>query len=95
MRQTIAARVAGFNAIGRAIAQTPAGDIAGTFDKQIVPELVAIATSPNSLNIQLRAVFALRQAPTDAAQNALAVIANTAQPQVAAAARGGLRVRTS
>ena len=93
--ENIAARVAGFNAIGRAIAQTPAGDITGTFDKQIVPELVVIATSPNSLNIQLRAVFALRQAPTAAAQDALAVIANTARSEVAAAARGGLRVRTS
>ena len=90
----VAARVAGFNAIGRAIAQTPAPDIAGTFDKQIIPELVMIATTPNSLNIQLRAVFALRQAPTAAAQDALTVIANTARSEVALAARGGLRIKT-
>ena len=91
----VAARVAGFNAIGRAIAQTPATAETGTFDQQIVPELVAIATSPNSLNIQLRAVFALRQAPTVAAQDALAVIANTARTEVANAARSGLRVKAS
>lgn len=91
----VAARVAGFNAIGRAVAQTPAGAVAGTFDTQIVPELISIATAPNSLNIQLRAVFALLQATTDAAQDALAVIANTATPTVAAAARSGLRARTS
>ena len=90
----IAARVAGFNAVGRAVAQTPAGDIADTFDKQIVPELITIATAPNSLNIQLRAVFALRQAQTAAAQDALAVIANTARSEVASAARAGLPGRT-
>ena len=91
----IAARVAGFNAIGRAVAQAPTGDVAGTFDKQIVPELVTIATTPNSLNIQLRAVFALLQAPTTAAQDALALIAKTEQAPVATAARSGLRVPTS
>lgn len=91
----VAARVAGFNAIGCAIAQAPAEDVTGIFDKQIVPELVAIATTPNSLNIQLRAVFALRQAQTAAAQDGLAVIANTARSEVATAARSGLRVQTS
>ena len=93
--ENVAARVAGFNAIGRAVAQSAAGNVTTTFNDQIVPELVAIATSPNSLNIQLRAVFALRQAPTAAAQAALAVIANTAQAEVANAARSGLGVRTS
>jgi len=91
----IAARVAGFNAISRAVAQAPTGAVAGTFDKQIVPELVTIATTPNSLNIQLRAVFALLQAPTPAAQDALALIAKTEQAPVATAARSGLRVPTS
>jgi len=91
----IAARVAGFNAISRAVAQAPTGAVAGTFDKQIVPELVTIATTPNSLNIQLRAVFALLQAPTTAAQDALALIANTEQSPVATAARSGLRIPTS
>ena len=93
--ENVAARVAGFNAIGRAIAQSPAGNITTTFDDQIVPELIAIATSPNSLNLQLRAVFALRQAPTPAAQAALAVIANTARSEVATTARSGLGIRTS
>ena len=51
----------------------------------------ALRSEPNSENIQMRAVFALRRAQTMAAQNALAVIANRAQPQVATAARNGLR----
>jgi len=86
----IAARVAGFNAIGRAAGLEPSSVSAAVFDQQIVPELLQIATSENSLNIQMRAVFALRQARTDAAQDALSVIAKTARPQVATAARNGL-----
>jgi hypothetical protein len=93
--QDIAARVAGFNALGRAAVQAPGSEMATSFDQLIVPELVTIATSPNSLNIQMRAVFALRQAQTPASQQALAVIASTAQPQVAMAARNGLRPPTS
>ena len=86
----IAARVAGFNAVGRAAHQQPSSLLAATFDNEIAPELVRIATTPNSLNIQMRAVFALRHAQTLAAQAALAVIANNARPQVATAARNGL-----
>jgi HEAT repeat protein len=93
--EDIAARVAGFNVLGRAAAQAPASEIAASFDQLIVPELMAIANSPNSLNIQMRAVFALRQAQTPAAQQALAVIANTAQPQIATVARNGLRTPAS
>jgi len=40
-------------------------------------------------------VFALLQAPTTAAQDALALIAKTEQAPVATAARSGLRVPTS
>ena len=72
----IAARVAGFNAVGSATGRAPSSEIAAAFDQKIVPELLAIATSPNSLNIQMRAVFALRRAQTPAAQAALALIAN-------------------
>ena len=86
----IAARVAGFNAIGRAAGLEPSSVSAALFDRQIVPELLQIATSENSLNIQMRAVFALRHARTGAAQDALSVIAKTARPQVATAARNGL-----
>lgn len=84
--QDIAARVAGFNALGVAAKH---GD-AMEFDRQVVPELVQIATTPNSLNIQMRAVFALRRAQTPAALTALAAIASQAVPQVATAARNGL-----
>jgi HEAT repeat protein len=86
----LAARVAGFNAIGGAANQQLSSAIATAFDEKIVPELVQIATTPNSLNIQMRAVFALRRARTTAAQAALASIASSAPPQVATAARNGL-----
>lgn len=87
----LAARVAGFNAIGAAIRRQPASATAGNFDREIAPELVRIATEPNSLNLQMRAVFALRRAGTPAAQDALARIVEHAPPQVATAARHGLR----
>ena len=87
----IAARVAGFNALGHAAGQQPSSAVALTFDRDIVPELVRFATQPNSLNIQMRAVFALRRAQTTEAQAALAAIATTARPQIATAARNGLR----
>lgn len=88
--QDIAARVAGFNVLGSATHQEPASEIAATFDREIVPELQRIATAPNSLNIQMRAVFALRHAQTDAAQAALAIIAGSPRPPVATAARNGI-----
>jgi len=87
----IAARVAGFNVVGSVTHQEPASLVASAFDKEIVPELLQIATAPNSLNIQMRAVFALRRAQTASAQAALAAIAESARPQVATAARNGLR----
>jgi HEAT repeat protein len=93
--QDIAARVAGFNAIGRGAYQEPASTIAGRFDAEIVPELLQIATAPNSLNIQMRAVFALRRARTPAALAALGMIAESAVPDVATAARNGLRASSS
>jgi HEAT repeat protein len=85
-----AARVAGFNAIGAAIRREPASTTAGNFDREIAPELVRIATEPNSLNLQMRAVFALRRAGTPGARDALARIVEIAPPQVATAARHGL-----
>ncbi len=87
----IAARVAGFNILGSAAARSTATAIATAFDQQIVPELLQIATSENSLNIRMRAVFALRRAQTTAAQAALAEIADTPTPQIAEAARHGSR----
>ena len=56
----------------------PASVAAQVFNRDIVPELTRIATAPNSLNLQLRAVFALRRAPTAEAQAALEVIARSA-----------------
>ena len=87
----IAARVAGFNVLGSAVRRSASAAVTTSFDQQIVPELLQIATSDNSLNIRMRAVFALRQAQTAAAQVALAEIANTPTPQIATAARHGLQ----
>jgi len=86
----VTARVAGFNALGSAAQRAPSSPLARAFDAQIVPELVQIATGPNSVNVQMRAVFALRRAQTASAQAALAVIAESAGPQIATAARRGL-----
>ena len=86
-----AARIAGLNALGESVRQDPSSSAAQDFDEKLVPELQHLATSPNSLNLQLRAVFALRRAGTPAAREALARIESTAPPQVATAARNGLR----
>jgi HEAT repeat protein len=88
--QDIAARVAGLNAVGRVSHLQPGSATALAFDRDLVPELVEIATGQNSPNLQMRAVFALRRAQTAAAQNALAAIAQSASPQIAAAARNGV-----
>jgi HEAT repeat protein len=92
--EDIAARVAGFNALASAVTQTSSGQFALTFDQQIVPELLEIAMADNSVNIRMRAVFALRRAQTDAAQAALAEIAkHCSNSQIAEAARHGLKTR--
>jgi HEAT repeat protein len=84
----VAARIAGFNALGEAI---KAGASSAEFDETIVPELTNVAVSNESLNVRMRAVFALRRADTLAAQQALEVIARTANPKIALAARHGLK----
>jgi HEAT repeat protein len=89
----IAARVAGCNALGAAAFQQPHSETARVFDDRIVPELRRIATSPNSLNIQMRSVFALRRAKSEKAREALVEIAHNARPQIATAAKNGLGVR--
>lgn len=84
----IAARVAGFNALGEAI---KSGASSAEFDANIVPELTDVATSKETLNIRMRAVFALRRADTVAARQALEVISKTSNPKIATAARNGLK----
>lgn len=92
--EDVAARVAGFNALANAVSQTPPGQFASIFDQQIVPELLKIAMADNSVNIRMRAVFALRRAQTDAAQATLAEIAKRcSNSQIAEAARHGLKTR--
>jgi hypothetical protein len=51
-----------------------------------VPELLQIALEENSLNVRLRAVFALRRAETTGARTALAQISQVPEPRVASAA---------
>ena len=85
----IAARVAGFNALGAALNRQPA--LAEQFDAAVVPELCATALSGNSLNIRMRAVFALRRASTPASLEALRQISQAPEEHVAAAAANGLK----
>jgi len=91
----IDARVAAYNAVASAIGQGKAFDTAGAFDHKVVPDLVQIAGNENTLNVRLRAVFALRRANTDAAQQALATLATSSNPTVAAASRAGLFTQTN
>lgn len=72
------AKVAGFNAVGAAVGRDPSAPIAAAFDAEIVPELRDIADSETSLNLRMRAVFALRRAGTPAAQDALVGLAANA-----------------
>lgn len=86
-----AARIAGFNAIGHASRQAPGSGVASAFDAEIVPELVQTASQPNSLNLRMRAVFALRRAGTPASKQALETLSQCETPQIATAAQNGLR----
>jgi HEAT repeat protein len=87
----IAARVAGFNALGEAIKHGTSSGVTEAFEAKIIPELTAIAVSKESLNIRMRAVFALRRADTAAARQALQVISQTPNPKIALAALHGLQ----
>lgn len=88
--EDVATRVAGLNALGESLRHDPSSAAAREFDATLVPELQRIATSPNTLNLQMRAVFALRRAATPAAREALAEISRGAVPAIATAARHGL-----
>ncbi len=89
-----AARVAAFNAVGDAVRRDKSSPLANEFDTQIVPELTRIALSPETLNIRMRAVFALRRAETPAAREALAEISVTSSKQIAQTAMNGLNRTT-
>ncbi len=86
-----AARVAAMNAAGDAVGRGQAQALAATFDSEMVPELQAVALGNDSLNLRMRAVFALRRAGTPTAQTALANISTTPAPAIATAARNGLQ----
>jgi HEAT repeat protein len=87
----IAARMAGFNAVGDAVKRNATPGLTATFNAHIVPELTQVALSSESLNIRMRAVFALRRADTPAARQALLEISQTQTPQIASAASHGLK----
>ncbi|MCP5531571.1 MAG: HEAT repeat domain-containing protein [Akkermansiaceae bacterium] len=89
-----AARIAGFNVLGNLARQQPSSEARATFDRQVATELRRLATGENSLNLQMRAVFALRRAGTPAAMQALAAIAEEGNERISAAARNGLRAST-
>ncbi len=86
-----AARIAGFNVLGNLARQQPSSEARKLFDRQVATELRELATGANSLNLQMRAVFALRRAGTPAAMQALATIEAEGAEQISTAARNGLR----
>ena len=86
----VATRVAGFNVLGELAGRGASESTTVFFDQMVVPELLQIAVSETSLNLRMRAVFALRRARTTAAHSALVQIADTPTPQIAEAARHGL-----
>lgn len=86
-----AARIAGFNVLGNLARQQPSSEARSIFDRQVAAELRELATGANSLNLQMRAVFALRRAGTPAAMQALAAIEAEGTEQISTAARNGLR----
>jgi HEAT repeat protein len=83
------ARIAGFNSVG-AVVRTQK-ELAPAFDSRIVPELLKVALSENSIDLRIRAVFALRRAQTTTARTALAEISKASEQRVAQAARSGLQ----
>ncbi|MBL9118004.1 MAG: HEAT repeat domain-containing protein [Verrucomicrobiaceae bacterium] len=90
--QDISARVAGLNALGDSVGRSMDEKKMAVFDAEDVPELVRIAHSEETLNLRMRAVFALRRAGTAAALNALTQISKThPTPQVARAAYNGAK----
>ncbi len=86
-----ATRIAGFNVLGNLARQQPSSEARAIFDRQVATELRDLATGANSLNLQMRAVFALRRAGTPAAMQALAAIEAAGTDQISTAARNGLR----
>lgn len=86
-----AARIAGFNAVGHAARIRPGSTEAAAFDTGIIPELLRTAEQPESLNLRMRAVFALRRANTPAAREALETLSHCDTPQISTAAKNGLR----
>lgn len=90
-----AARIAGFNALGRAARIAPASPEAADFDRRVVPELQRAASESNSMNLRMRAVFALRRAGTPAAVRALESLSGHSDKTIATAASNGLRATSS
>lgn len=86
-----AARVAAMNAVGDAVGRKQSSPLADTFDSEMVPELQSVALGNSSLNLRMRAVFALRRAGTPAAMSALTTISKTPTPEIATAALNGLQ----
>ena len=90
----LAARIAGLNALGDAVRRSQSSALTDEFNTRMVPELTQVALAPGSLNLRMRAVFALRRASTPAALEALAAISVTQPQQIAQAALNGLPTPT-
>ena len=90
----LAARIAGLNAVANSLGRESQPAVAAEFDSRYVPELTKVALSATSLNLRQRSVFALRRAGTPGALAALSTIAQSNTPQVASAAKAGLKQTT-
>lgn len=84
------AAVAAMNALGDAVGRSDDAALEKAFDSSVVPELAEIAQSNTTINLRMRAVFALRRASTPEAVKVLAQLSHSSTPQVASAASNGL-----
>lgn len=85
--------VAALNAVGDQVGRGETASLQQAFETEWIPELISIAESNWSLNLRMRAVFALRRASTAGALQALDHLSRNTTPEIAAAARNGLPSR--
>jgi len=91
-----AARIAAANALALAMSRgNQDASLANRFDGEWVPVLQTEALANPSLNLRMRAVFALSRAGTQEADRALREISQTAEPRTAAVAERGRTLSSS
>jgi HEAT repeat protein len=86
-----AARIAGLDLLAMGCRRSGSAELTETFDRDFVPELLAMATSGEDEKLRLRSVTALEKSRTPAALLALSRIASDQDPKVAGAAQDALQ----